>query len=75
LISEGIKRNGSNLGIVRDHHSHWTEKSLEVIRKFSTTSITGVHGNESAESRLHLDNRFLEVKLFNSVSLCTEQLL
>jgi hypothetical protein len=69
LVTEGIEGDSTNLGVVRDHHCHWTEECLKVIGELSTTSITGVHGNESAESRLHLDDGVFEVELINLISL------
>jgi len=61
--TEGVKTNLTNNGVVGHHHSDGSEKSLQVVGQFSTTSITGVHSNENAESRLHLDEGAFEEHL------------
>ena len=54
-------------------HSLLSEKLLQVIRKIRSTSITRVHGNENAECWLHLDERFLESKLWQVLCFSSEQ--
>jgi hypothetical protein len=71
--TEGIKLDFSNQCIIRNHHSDWSEKSLKVIWKLRTSSITWIKGNENAECWLHLDKTFFEFNFWKSPTLGIEK--
>jgi hypothetical protein len=72
-VTEGIESDLTDKGIVWHHHSHWSEKGLQVVGKLRSTGITRIHGNENAEGLLHLNLTFLEEKFSFISSLSTEK--
>lgn len=52
IIITGIRRSGlithlSDKSVVGDHHSYRSEEGFQVVGKFGSACVTGVHGDES----------------------------
>jgi len=74
-VPKGIQRNSCNHTIIWHHHSHWSEQSFQVVWQLRSTRVSGIHCDESAESRLHSDKRLFEHQLRSIISLGGEELL
>jgi hypothetical protein len=62
-VTKRQQRDSCNQGVIRDHHCHRSEQSLKVIWQLRTTSVTGVHCNETVASPLDGDQALLKDEL------------
>ena len=46
LETIGIEGDFGYEGVVGDHHGHWSEQGLEVVRQVRPAGISRVHGGE-----------------------------
>ena len=44
--SHGVEGDFSDESVVGNHHGDGTEENFEIVRKFGSTSVSGVHGDE-----------------------------
>ena len=49
------EQNFSHHSTIRNHHSHWSEKSLKTIRKLWTSCTTRIHSNKDTERANHFN--------------------
>ena len=49
------KHDLSNQTVIRHHHGYRTKQHLQVIRKFSTSRVTWIHGDEYAQIGVEVD--------------------
>jgi hypothetical protein len=66
LEAERIKRYLGNGRVVRHHHGHWSEESLEVVWQLSSSCVAGVHRDEDCAAGIEHQGVF-----FKSESCCS----